>query len=411
MKCSSARISDWIEKFASFTDPNQLGFTRFSYTKEDVAARRFLIQEMKSLNLEVWMDHVGNIFGRRLGNGRKQKPIVVGSHLDTVQSGGKYDGISGVITGLEVVRLLNEHQIQLDAPIEVIAYAEEEGGRFGSAFIGSKWLAGEIQRKDLDDYHDGEENTIASECSKLDVLNEEVKRCERRKIDPQATFELHIEQGPVLESKGNILGVVDTITGSSAYQVIIKGQANHAGTIPMDMRKDAFVAVSEISLALNGLAKEQAIHTVGTIGFVEVKPNAYNIIPGQVEFSMDIRSLDQTCMEQVTSQMKEVIKRVAEDSGLEFTIRTKHNQPVVSLSEPLVSALSTSAEKRNYKYITMGSGAGHDTLVMARMAPSAMVFVPSKAGRSHCPEEFTQPEEIAKGSDLILDAILQIQSY
>lgn len=409
MQCSSARIGEWIETFASFTDSKQQGFTRFSYTKEDIVARRYLIQEMKNLNLEVWMDHVGNIFGRRPGNKQNQKPIVVGSHLDTVQSGGKYDGIAGVVTGLEVVRVLNEHQIQLDAPIEVIAYAEEEGGRFGSAFIGSKWLAGEIQLEELDKYRDGEGKPIATECLKLDVLNEEVKRCERREISPQATFELHIEQGPVLESKGNILGVVDTITGSSAYQVVIKGEANHAGTIPMDMRKDAFVAVSEISLALNRLAKDQPIHTVGTIGFIEMKPNAYNIIPGEVAFSMDIRSLDQTCMEQVTIQMKELIKRVAEDGGLEFTIRTKHNQPVVSLSEPLVSALSASAEKRGYDYIKMGSGAGHDTLVLARMAPSAMVFVPSKAGRSHCPEEFTQPDQIAGGCDLILDAITQIQ--
>ena len=327
------------------------------------------------------------------------------------QAGGKYDGVAGVITGLEVVRVLEENQIQLDAPIEVIAYAEEEGGRFGSAFIGSKWIAGEIQLLELENYCDSEGRSIASECLKLDVLNEEVKRCQRREIDPQASFELHIEQGPVLESKGNILGVVDTITGSSAYQVTIKGQANHAGTIPMDMRKDAFVAVSEISLALNRLAKEQTIHTVGTIGFLEVKPNAYNIIPGQVEFSMDIRSLNQTCMEQVTIQMKEVIARVAEEGGLTYTIRTKHNQPVVSLSKTLVSALSESAEKRDYAYFEMGSGAGHDTLVMARMAPSAMVFVPSKAGRSHCPEEFTQPDEIARGSDLILDAILKIQSY
>jgi allantoate deiminase len=285
---------------------------------------------------------------------------------------------------------------------------EEEGSRFGSAFIGSKWLIGDIREEDLDDYIDAEGKTVASECGALDALNTKVDRCKRKEFSPQMTFELHIEQGPVLESKGNILGVVDTITGSSAYQVVIEGEANHAGTIPMNMRKDAFVAVSQISLELNRIAKAQPIHTVGTIGFLEIKPNAYNIIPGRVDFSMDIRSLDQACMEGVTLHMKDYIEKVCGGSGLEFSIRTKHNQPVVALAPDLVGALKASAEERNYGHVLMGSGAGHDTLVMARIAPSAMVFVPSRDGRSHCPEEYTNAEEIAKGADLILDAVIRL---
>ena len=408
MKCNSEQIERWIENLAKFTDSEQSGYTRFSYTKEDIAARGYLIAEMKQLGLSVRMDRVGNVLGRREGKKKKGAPIVIGSHIDTVMSGGKYDGIAGVVTGLEVVRVLNEHGVELEDPIEVIAYAEEEGGRFGSAFVGSKWLAGEIQAHELSNYRDEEGITIETACQALDNLNSQVERVERCDLSPKATFELHIEQGPVLESKGNILGVVETITGSSAYQVTLKGEANHAGTIPMDMRRDAFLGAAAIGLELNRIAKEQSVHTVGTVGFLEVKPNAYNIIPGEVEFSVDIRSLSQTSMEAVTDHMMTYMKNLAEEMELEISIRTRHNQPVVELSNNLVSALAASAEERDYAYHVMGSGAGHDTLVMAGLAPSAMVFVPSRAGRSHCPEEFTSPTEIACGCDLILDAVCRI---
>ena len=408
MKCSSEQIENWIENLAKFTDPEQAGYTRFSYTKEDIAARRYLIAEMKQLGLSVRMDRVGNVFGKREGKNKDAKSIVIGSHIDTVMSGGKYDGIAGVVVGLEVVRVLSENNVELDDPIEVIAYAEEEGGRFGSAFVGSKWLAGEIQSDELSNYQDDQGITIESACKELDALNDEVERVERCDLSAKATFELHIEQGPVLESKGNILGVVETITGSSAYQVTLKGEANHAGTIPMDMRRDAFIGAAHIGLELNRIAKEQEVHTVGTVGFMEIKPNAYNIIPGQVEFSVDIRSLSQACMDTVTDHMMTYMKNLAEEMELEISIRTRHNQPVMQLSQQLVSALAESAEERAYDYHVMGSGAGHDTLVMAGLAPSAMVFVPSKAGRSHCPEEFSRPEEIAGGCDLILDAVQRI---
>ena len=409
MKSSSSIINHLIEKISLFTENNETGFTRFSYTEMDIEVRRLVIEEMKGLGLDVSMDYLGNLFGRRKGRKKDAPAIMIGSHLDTVKDGGKYDGIAGVITGLEVVRVLNEHQIETDYPIEVVAFAEEEGGRFQSAFVGSNWIAGNIKEKDLSNYLDDQGIGIEEAAKSLDLLNGIVKRCKRRKINPKAMFELHCEQGNVLENENISLGIVSSITGSSSFTVILKGMANHAGTIPMNLRSDAFYGASLISVELNRYAKTFDTHSVGTIGSLSIKPNAYNIIPGEVKFSMDIRSLDEKNLISMINHMKAYVEKVALENGLEFEIKESHLKYPVKMSKELIDSLAASAKNRKYSHRVMGSGAGHDTIVMNQLCDTVMVFVPSKNGRSHCKEEYSDPKDIAKGCDIILDTIVSIQ--
>lgn len=408
MKCNSNRINKWIEALSKFTEPNNSGYTRFSYTQEDIEAKQYLIDEMKKLNLKVYMDYLGNIFGRREGVKKDLLPIMIGSHMDTVRDGGKYDGLAGIVAGLEIIKTMEENNIKTEHPVEVVAFSEEEGGRFNSAFIGSKWFAGKINEKDTFDFIDNNNIKLADAIKSLDVLNENVIRCKNKDNKLAAMFELHCEQGPVLEINNKNLGIVSTITGSSSYGVKLTGEANHAGTIPMDMRKDAFFATSQISIELNKIAKNQSIHSVGTIGNIAIKPNSYNIIPGEANFVMDIRSLDKECLEAIISHMKNYISVVSKTNGLIYEIKENHMENPVKLSEKIIDSLVEDAKRRNYSFQVMGSGAGHDTIIINDLCPSAMVFVPSEAGRSHCKEEYSKSEDIAKGCDIILDTVLKL---
>ena len=408
MKCDSNRINEWIETLSTFTEPNQPGYTRFSYTQEDIAAKKYLIKEMKKLNLDVSMDYLGNIFGRREGIKKDLLPVMIGSHMDTVKNGGKYDGLAGIVTGLEIIRVMEEEDIRTYHPIEVVAFSEEEGGRFNSAFLGSKWFAGKINEEDIPRFVDYNHIKFSEALKILDTLNGEVVRYKRKNNRLAAMIELHCEQGPVLENNRISLGIVNTITGSSSFQVELIGESNHAGTIPMEMRKDTFFATSKISIELNRIAKEQSVHSVGTIGNITIKPNAYNIIPGESTFIMDIRSLDKQCMDGIIDHMNKYISEIAQANGLSFKIKENHMEYPVKLSNTITDSLVENAKKRNYSYQIMGSGAGHDTIIINDLCPSAMVFVPSKNGRSHCKEEYSNPEEIAKGSDIILDTVLKL---
>ncbi len=408
MHCSHKSIEEMIEKIASFTEEGDEGFTRFSYTQEDIEAKKYIIKKMKKLNLKVSMDSLGNVFGRKEGRGRELAPILIGSHLDTVKNGGKYDGIAGVVTGLEVLRVIQENDIQTKHPVEVIAFAEEEGGRFNSAFIGSKWFAAKIGEEELKQITDSQSISLEKASKALDILDDEVERCNRKNNDVKAMIELHCEQGPILQNAKKDLGIVNLITGSSSYQIDLSGQADHAGTTPMNVRKDAFYVASKIAVELNEFVKKQEKYCVGTVGFVDVKPNVYNIVPEKVSLIMDIRSADIDVMYNVINHMKGYIDKISQANSVKYNIKKNHHVNPVKMSKHVVNLLTKNAEKRNYDFNVMGSGAGHDTIIMTELTDCAMVFVPSKNGRSHCPEEYSDSKHIAKGADIVLDTVLEL---
>lgn len=408
MNCNYKRIEEDIKNLSKFTNSNYGGYTRLSYTQEDLNAKKYIIQEMKKLNLNICMDLLGNIFGRREGTKKEAPYILIGSHLDSVKNGGKYDGIAGIVAGLEVLRVMEENDIKTRYPVEVVAFAEEEGGRFNSAFIGSKWFAGQLKRSDLANVFDNEGISLEKALKSLDQLNSEVNRCDNKDNNMKAMIELHCEQGPILENNKNDLGIVNLITGSSSYQVELYGQADHAGTTPMDSRKDAFYAACKIGVELNEYVKKQEEYCVGTIGFVEVCPNVYNIVPEKVSLIMDIRSGNENLLEDIIDHMKKYIEKVSNDNKIEYQISKNHHVSPVRMSNDILELLIEKAKARDYSFNIMGSGAGHDTISMAELTDCAMVFVPSKDGRSHCPEEYTDSKDIAKGANVILDTVMKL---
>lgn len=408
MNCNYKRIEKDIENLSKFTVTGDEGFTRFSYTQEDIDAKQYIIKEMKSLNLNIYMDLLGNIFGRRGGIEEDLPHILIGSHLDSVKNGGKYDGIAGIVAGLEVLRVMEENNIVTRHPVEVVAFAEEEGGRFNTAFIGSEWFTGKLERHELTNILDNQGVSIEKAMKSLNVLDTEVNRCEKKDNNMKAMIELHCEQGPILENESKDLGIVNVITGSSAYQVEIFGQADHAGTTPMDSRKDAFYIASKIGVELNEFVKRQKEYCVGTIGFIEVEPNVYNIVPEKVSLVMDIRSGDEKLLETIIDHMKNYIDEVTDENNLGYRITKNHHVSPVRMSTNIVDLLVKNSKSREYSFNTMGSGAGHDTISIVGLTDCAMVFVPSKNGRSHCPEEYTDPKYIAQGANIILDTVMEL---
>lgn len=408
MYCNYKRIEKDIENLSKFTVKGDIGFTRFSYTKEDIDSKRYIINEMKKLNLDVSMDLLGNIFGRRDGTQVNLPPILLGSHLDSVKNGGKYDGIAGIVSGLEIIRVMNENNVNTRYPVEIVAFAEEEGGRFNSAFIGSKWFSGDLTEDKLDNILDNQNISIKSAMESLNQLNTEVNRCVNKNNNIKAMIELHCEQGPVLENKNKNLGIVNLITGSTAYQVELFGQADHAGTTPMDSRKDPFYLASKIGVELNEFVKNQQEHCVGTIGFIEVIPNVYNIVPEKVSLVMDVRSGNKKLLLNIIDHMKNYISIIASQENIKYNITQNHHTSPVKMSNNILDMLISHSESRGYSFNIMGSGAGHDTISMSQLTDCAMVFVPSKGGRSHCPEEYTDPRHIAQGGNIILDTVLEL---
>lgn len=407
MNCNRERIEEMIETLAEFTEEKNK-FTRFSYTKEDIMAKKYIIQKMKDLGMEVHMDYVGNIFGRKEGKNKELPAVLIGSHLDTVKNGGKYDGIAGIVTGIEIINVLKENNITTEYPIEVVAFAEEEGGTYGTAFLGSQWYAEKLDEKDLEKFNNDRGKNIKESVKILDELNDKVIRCKNKEKNIRSMFELHCEQGPTLEDNNKELGIVEGITGSSSFKVELEGEANHAGTTPMGSRKDPFYTASLISVELNNYVRKQNRYSVGTIGNIKLEPNSYNIIPEKATFTMDIRSLDINIMKNIIEHIKEFIKKTSGKYDIKYSITKNHLENPVQLSKELVEKLEESCKERNYNYQVMASGAGHDSIIMSEICDTCMVFVPSKDGRSHCPEEYSKPEDIAKGGDIILDAIIKL---
>lgn len=408
MNCNYKKIEEDIENLSKFTVRKDEGFTRFSYTKEDIDAKRYIIEKMKSLNLDIHMDLLGNIFGRREGIEKDLPYILIGSHLDSVKNGGKYDGIAGIVTGLEILRVMEEDNIRTRYPVEVVAFSEEEGGRFNSAFIGSKWFAGKLKKDKLSNILDSQDISLEKAVESLSVLDTIVNRCEKKDNNVKAMIELHCEQGPILENKNKELGIVNLITGSSAYQVELFGQADHAGTTPMNSRKDAFYVASKIGVELNEFVKRQKKYCVGTIGFLKIMPNVYNIVPERVSLIMDIRSVDEKLLHIVIEHMKDYIDKISHENNIEYHITQNHHVPPVKMSNNILDLLIKHSKDRDYGFNIMGSGAGHDTISMTELTDCAMVFVPSKNGRSHCPEEYTDPKHIAQGANIILDTVMKL---
>jgi N-carbamoyl-L-amino-acid hydrolase len=403
LKVNKQRIEDRIKELAKFgQDENGHGY-RVSYTKGDIEGREWFMQLMKNAGLNPSIDSGGNIIGKRKGKKPSLKPIAFGSHIDMVPDGGNYDGTLGCLSALEVIEVLNENKISTERPLEVIVFANEEGG-----LIGSSAMAGNLTAEGLKQV--SQSGLVMAEGIKaIGGKPENIQSAIRKKGDLHAFLELHIEQGGILENEGLQIGIVEGIVGILDCQITIEGFANHAGTTPMKLRKDALLAASKLIIAVNEVINSVPGSQVGTVGKINALPGAYNVVPGEVTLGLEIRDLSWEKIEMLLNEIEKRATSIATESKtkISFVREASFVKPALT-DKSLQQKINESALSLGLKTKLMQSGAGHDTQQMANIAPVAMIFVPSVGGISHSPSEFTTAEDMTNGANVLLKTIMSV---
>lgn len=409
MEANIERIKNDIDIVTSFNRTPGNGCTRFSYSEEDRKAREYLINEMKKLGLEVRIDGVGNIRGKYNPMNSNYPSVMMGSHIDTVLNGGKFDGLVGVVSALEVIRQVKDNQISIQKPLEIIIWAEEEGSNSGITMLGSKAMTGKVKAEDLKEIKSFTGESMYDLMKEFGLDVDAIDSQVFRKDEVEYLIELHVEQGGILDSEGLSVGIVKAIAGMKTYKVTLEGVANHAGSTPMYLRNDALVGASHIITYMEDAAKNKGLGTtVATVGKIICEPNVPNIIPGKVVFYVDIRDVEEEGKDIISKELIEKVKENANLYNLKYDIELIGESPVVKLSEKVIDTIEKIAIERSYPYKVMNSGAVHDSGMFADLTNVGMTFVPSIGGRSHCPEELTRFEDIKLGCDLLLETVIRL---
>lgn len=401
-KCNSSRLQASIEQFSQFGATANGGVTRLSLSKDDLRARDYFCACCKALGMEMKVDDMGNIYAILPGK-KDFPPIVMGSHLDSVEKGGKFDGVLGVLTALEAIRTLKDNDLELDIPLMIVNFTNEEGARFDPAMMSSGVISSKFDKDKMMQSIDKNEITFQEALRASGYEGKE----ENRLKEALAYIELHIEQGPVLEAKQREIGVVEGVLGMVCYEITITGESNHAGTTPMTMRKDPMLVASRVMTYLYEELGKIDQELVYTFGRMHVFPNIHTVIPNKVVFTIDSRHQDSVVMQKVEDVLK----------GLPLEVKGCRIQPVklwgreTVFFDPLIcNEVEKSCLNFGYTSHRMFSGAGHDAQYIASMIPTAMIFVPSIQGKSHCEEEKTTFEDCAKGADVLLETVLALQT-
>jgi allantoate deiminase len=391
-----------LDELAKIGGGSDGGVTRVAWSPELFAAYEWIGDRMRAIGLDVEVDAAGNLIGRwEVGSGR---PVLVGSHLDTVPSGGRLDGVLGVVAAVHAVKLLREQGFEPGRPVWIVAFMDEEGTRFNAALFGSRAFAGE-------DLTGLGTRVDAAGTTLRDALGECGRELDRtieasRIGEVGAYLELHIEQGPVLEAEGIQIGVVTSIVGLRGYRVRLHGQANHAGTTPMILRRDAFAGAARIALELRELARARA-NVTANVGKVAVAPGGANVVPGLADFTIDVRAATAEGLAELQRLVEETVARVAREESLEAELEQIFSLEPLELDPQLVDAVERAATEEGATSRRIASGAGHDAMVIGRHVPAAMIFVPSRGGISHSPEEYSSPAEVELGMRVLAATLKQ----
>jgi N-carbamoyl-L-amino-acid hydrolase len=379
------------------------GVRRLELTDLDREGRDLVSQWCREAGLMITVDRIGNIFARRAGTDPSRAPVMAGSHIDTQPSGGKFDGNFGVLAALEVVRTLNDHGIETAAPIEVAIWTNEEGTRFQPVMMGSGVFAGVFELDDIRARRDLDGRTVGDELARIGYAGD--TPCGGRPVG--AYFEAHIEQGPVLEDTGNTIGVVTGVMGLRWYDLVVAGQDAHAGPTPMRLRRDAMLAAARVVEAVNRIALDHSPEGRGTVGFLQVKPNSRNVVPGEVRLSVDLRHATDAGLDAMERELEVACKRIGIDTGTLIGIEVNSRFAACRFDDACIVAVRAAAERLGLRHLDIVSGAGHDAVYLARVAPTGMIFVPCEHGISHNEIENATPEDLAAGADVLLQAMLQ----
>lgn len=411
MKPSVDMIRQDLEALNEFNSTPGEGITRVLFYEEELEGRKYVKQRMQENGLEVREDAVGNVFGTLVGTDPELAPVWTGSHIDTVLNGGSFDGMTGVISGLEALRVIKESGIPHKRNIEVIIYTSEEPTRFGLGCLGSRTMAGELTVEEMQRLIDKNGINFAQLLEELGHDLSEIPDVVRKPGDVSAAVELHIEQGAILESKGIKIGAVSTISAPTDIRVSVFGTQEHAGATPMDMRKDAMSAAAEIMLGLEGLARKASDYsTVATVGKVEVLPGSTNVIPGQVNFSIDIRSANMEEKETLIEKLKAIAECVEKVRDVKVELKMITHDAPADADPRIIETICNVCEDKGISYQKMVSGAYHDSMFVAKFAPFGMIFVPSRNGISHHKDEWTDYEDIAAGTEILAETLLDLSN-
>jgi N-carbamoyl-L-amino-acid hydrolase len=401
------RLRANLEELSRFGRNPQGGVTRVAWTPADIEARRYIIENViPSAGLRVRVDAAGSIYGSREGTA-KLPAILFGSHIDTVPEGGVFDGALGCISAIEVARTLAERKIETRHPLECVIWSNEEGTHYGRGLFGSRAVVGEFEPGELDE-KDEQGLAIRDAVAGIGGDLSRIKEAVRKPGEIAAYVELHIEQGGVLDRAGVPIGIVEGIVGIVRYQVVVTGEANHAGTTPMPGRRDALAAASRLVIAVQEETTRVPGRQVGTVGKLTVSPGAPNIIPGKVELVIELRDLSMDTISAIFQRIEKRAAQIAASSGTRIDLRlTSTHAP--ALATPWVrNIIAGEAASAGLKALSLPSGAGHDAQILARIAPMGMIFVPSVGGISHSPKEFTRWEEAANGCEVLYRTVLAI---
>ena len=416
MIINGKRLWDDIMSLGKVGAEKNGGVTRTSFDPQDIEARKYLLRLLEKEQLNPYMDEAGNIFGQLIGENPELPAILIGSHIDTVKSGGRFDGAMGVLMGVEVLRSLKESGMKLGRTVKVVSLTDEEGARFDYAFVGSSALVGiDTLKDDLTKAAD-QEGTSYFEAMKnvrleggyfKNINPEQIEKAKIQKSDVKAYIEVHIEQGKVLEGKDLGVGIVNGISGGDWSEVTILGEAGHAGTIGMTERKDALAAASECILAIERIARESN-GSVATVGKMEVKPGSSNVIPGRVDFTLDVRDISDERRRETVKRIYNSIQEMVDIRGLKAEIRPIQSALSVMSSKTVVHAIQTALEELDYPIHQLPSGAAHDGMIMGELTDIGMLFIRSQNGISHHPDEWSSYEDVALGCEVLYRSILRL---
>jgi N-carbamoyl-L-amino-acid hydrolase len=398
-----ARLWDSLMEMAKIGATPKGGVCRLALTDLDRAGRQLFIDWCVAAGCTISVDRVGNMFARRPGRDLARPAVMTGSHLDTQPTGGRFDGIFGVLAGLEVVRTLNDRGIATEAPIDVAVWTNEEGSRFSPAMMGSGVHAGIFPLADILEKRDMDGRRFGDELARIGFAGPEEPG--RRAVG--AYFEAHIEQGPILEAEERTIGVVTGSQGQRWYEVTVRGQEAHAGPTPMSRRRDALVGAARMIDLVNRIGRERPPYACATVGVIQSKPNSRNTIPGEVFFTVDFRHPDDDVLSTMDALLKTGCAAIAAEGGLEVSIVDFWYAPPTPFEPRLVAAVRAGAARHGYSHRDIVSGAGHDAVYMAKVAPAAMIFVPCIGGISHNEIEDAKPSDIEAGANVLLHAMLQ----
>lgn len=399
------QIDRRVSELATFSE-DDAGVTRFPFTTAARGAVLYLQNYMAEVGLQVYEDSSGAVIGTLPG--KSATTVVVGSHYDSVKHGGRFDGIAGVICGVELGRLLREKKIELPYTLQIVGTNDEEGVRFGDGFFSAKAFLGQWTVGDLKERYDHNGISIYEAMEKYGLQPKQIADAAWDLNRIRAFIEIHIEQGPILETHEKEIGIVTGIVGIRRYKVTIKGRADHAGTTPMNMRQDALLGAAAVIAMVPELCAHR-MDTVATVGSCNVLPNTVNTVAENVVFELDMRSLEELNLVSMENQFSHILKEITEKYNVQYIIQTVLQVQPVRMDKKLQNLLTESAANRRFSSMYLHSGAGHDSLPIGRVLPTAMLFVPSEQGRSHCPEEKSSTQNLAKAVITLYDAIQKME--